>query len=45
MHSRALSLMTRPFIEALRVAGAGPFHIITLRLVPHLLPLASVHRC
>ena len=43
MRSHALSLMNRPFIEASRVAGAGPFRIITRHLVPHMLPLASVH--
>ena len=43
MRSQALGLMNRPFIEASRVAGAGPFHIMTRHLIPHMLPLASVH--
>ncbi len=43
MRSHALSLMQRPFIEAARVAGAGPFYVITRHLIPHMLPLVSVH--
>lgn len=43
MRSHALSLMNRPFIEAARVAGAGPIHIIFRHLVPHMLPLVAVH--
>jgi peptide/nickel transport system permease protein len=43
LRSHALTLMTRPYIEASRVAGAGAWHIITRHLVPHMLPLAVVH--
>jgi len=43
MRSHALTLMNRPFIEAARVAGAGPVHIIFRHLIPHMLPLVAVH--
>ncbi len=43
MRAHALTLMNRPFIDASRVAGGGPLHIITQHLVPHMLPLAAVH--
>ena len=43
MRSHALTLMNRPFIEAARVAGAGPVHIISRHLIPHMLPLVAVH--
>jgi|GEM_PF-97206 len=43
LRSHALTVMTRPFVDAARVAGAGPLHIISRHLVPHMLPLASVN--
>jgi len=42
MRSQALVIMTKPFIEASWVAGAGHRRIIFSHLVPHLLPLAAV---
>jgi ABC-type dipeptide/oligopeptide/nickel transport system permease component len=42
MRALALKLMTRPFIEASRVAGAGGARIIFSHLIPHMLPLAAV---
>lgn len=43
MRAHALTLMNKPFIEASRVAGGGPVHIIFRHLIPHMLPLAAVH--
>jgi len=43
MRAQALTLMNKPFIEASRVAGGGPGHIIFRHLIPHMLPLAAVH--
>ncbi len=43
MRSHALTLMTRPFIDAARVAGARGRYIILRHLVPHMLPLVAVH--
>lgn len=41
MRTQAMRLMAQPFVEASRVAGAGPGHIIFRHLIPHLLPLAA----
>jgi len=42
MRSQALLVITKPFIQASMVAGAGHRRIIFTHLVPHLLPLAAV---
>ncbi len=42
MRSYALTVMTKPFIDASRVAGAGAGRIIFKHLIPQMLPLASV---
>jgi ABC-type dipeptide/oligopeptide/nickel transport system permease subunit len=42
MRAHALTLISKPFIEASRVAGGGPVHIIVRHLIPHMLPLAAV---
>jgi ABC-type dipeptide/oligopeptide/nickel transport system permease component len=42
MRSQALTIMTKPFIQASVVAGANHRRIIFTHLVPHLLPLAAV---
>ena len=42
IRSHALTTMSKPFIEAPRVAGGGWAQIIFRHLVPHLLPLAAV---
>ena len=42
IRSHALTIMSKPFIEAARVAGGGSSHVILKHLVPHLLPLAAV---
>lgn len=41
MRSYALGVMNKPYIEASRVAGGGPGHIIFRHLIPHMLPLAA----
>ena len=38
MRSQALLVITKPFIQASLVAGAGDRRIIFTHLVPHLLP-------
>lgn len=43
LRSHALTIMSKPFIEASRVAGAGAIHIVFKHLVPHMLPLAAVN--
>ncbi|MBN1812680.1 MAG: ABC transporter permease [Anaerolineae bacterium] len=43
MRSYALTVMTKPFIEACRVAGGGAIHIITRHLLPHMLPMAALY--
>jgi ABC-type dipeptide/oligopeptide/nickel transport system permease subunit len=41
MRSHALTLVTKPFIEASQMVGGRGWHIITTHLVPHMLPLAA----
>ena len=43
MRSHALTVMTKPFIEAARIAGGGGRHIILKHLLPHMLPLAALY--
>jgi peptide/nickel transport system permease protein len=42
IRSHGLTIMSKPFIEAARVAGGGSRHLIVRHLMPHLLPLAAV---
>ena len=42
MRTRALQVVSKPFMEAARVAGGGAFHIITKHLMPAILPLAAL---
>lgn len=42
LRSHALSIMSRPFIDAARVAGAGRGRLALRHLLPHLVPLAGV---
>ena len=42
LRSQALAVMGKPFIDASRIAGGSPWHMIRHHLVPHLLPLAFV---
>jgi peptide/nickel transport system permease protein len=43
MRSHALLLVTKPFIDASRVAGAGARRILFHHMLPHMLPLAAVN--
>jgi peptide/nickel transport system permease protein len=43
MRTYALTLISKPFIEASRVAGGGPRHIIFRHLIPHMLPMAAMY--
>lgn len=42
IRSRALSVIEKPFIDAARVAGAGPARIIRTQMLPHLLPYTGI---
>ena len=42
MRAQALALISKPYIEASRVAGGEPGHILMHHLVPNMLPLAAV---
>ena len=42
LRSQALTVMSREFVDAARVAGAGRYHLMTHHVVPHLIPLAAV---
>jgi peptide/nickel transport system permease protein len=43
LKSQALSVTVKPYIEAARTAGGGPFHIIFVHIVPNLLPLSFLY--
>jgi peptide/nickel transport system permease protein len=43
LRTRALSVMASPFIDAARVAGAGPGRVIARHLIPNLAPLAAIY--
>ncbi|MDF1596892.1 MAG: ABC transporter permease subunit [Acidimicrobiia bacterium] len=43
LRSQALSVLSRPFIDATRVAGAGAKQIILRHLLPHLVPVAALY--
>jgi peptide/nickel transport system permease protein len=43
MRSHALTVMTKPFIEAARVAGGGARRIMFTHVLPHMLPLTAVY--
>jgi len=43
IRSQTLSLKTRPFIEAARVAGASHFRIIFRHIMPNVLPLSFLY--
>lgn len=43
LRSQALTVLSRPFIDATRVAGAGAKQIITKHLLPHLVPVAALY--
>lgn len=43
LKSQALSIVVKPYIDAARIAGGGPFHIIFVHIVPNLLPLSFLY--
>ncbi len=43
LKSQALSVVVKPYIQAARVAGGGPLHIILVHVVPNLLPLSFLY--
>ena len=43
LKSQALSVVVKPYVEAARIAGGGPFHIIFVHIVPNLLPLSFLY--
>ena len=43
LKSQALSVVSKPYIEAARIAGGGPLHIILVHVVPNLLPLSFLY--
>jgi peptide/nickel transport system permease protein len=43
LRAHALTITSKSFIEAARVAGGGSMHIISRHLIPHMLPLAAVN--
>jgi peptide/nickel transport system permease protein len=42
IRSRARSVVVKPFVDAARVAGAGPRRIMGVHLLPHLVPYAGI---
>ena len=42
MRAQALQVVTKPFINAARVAGGSHLHIIFIHILPHMLPLAAL---
>ncbi len=43
LKSQALSVVVKPYVQAARIAGGGPFHIILVHVVPNLLPLSFLY--
>ncbi|MFQ5793484.1 MAG: ABC transporter permease [Candidatus Bipolaricaulia bacterium] len=43
LKSQALSIKVKPYIEAARVAGGSPFHIIFTHIIPNILPLSFLY--
>jgi peptide/nickel transport system permease protein len=41
--AQAMTIMVKPYIEAARVAGGSPWHIIFYHIVPNLMPLAFLN--
>lgn len=41
--SQALTITVKPYMEAAKVAGGGAFHLLTVHIVPNLLPLAFLY--
>ena len=43
LKAQALSVVVKPYIDAARIAGGGPFHIIFVHIAPNLLPLSFLY--
>ncbi len=43
MRSHALTVVSKPFIDAARVAGGNNWHMIWHHVLPHMLPLAALY--
>ncbi|MXX99497.1 MAG: ABC transporter permease [Chloroflexi bacterium] len=43
LKSQALTVVVKPYIEAARAAGGGPWHVVFTHIVPNLLPLAFLY--
>jgi len=43
MRTHALTVVSRPFVEAARVAGGSGRHILFIHIVPHMLPLVGMY--
>ena len=43
LKSQALSVVVKPYVEAARIAGGGPLHIVFVHVVPNLLPLSFLY--
>ena len=41
--SQALSVVVKPYVEAARIAGGGPLHIVFVHVIPNLLPLSFLY--
>lgn len=42
VRSYGLTVVNKPFIDAARVAGGGPWRLMTRHMLPHLAPLAAI---
>jgi peptide/nickel transport system permease protein len=43
LRAHAATVVSRSFIDAAKVSGGDPFHIVTQHLIPHIVPLAAVN--
>lgn len=43
LRSQALVVVSKPFIEAARIAGGGSRHILRVHVLPHMLPLTALY--
>ena len=43
LKSQALTVTVKPYTEAARAAGGGPFHIVFVHIIPNLLPLSFLY--
>ncbi len=43
LKSQALTVTLKPYVEAARAAGGGPFYIVFVHIIPNLLPLSFLY--